>query len=56
MKEMTVGENIMLGQEPESRGLIRQKELHEKAEEILKEDVYKRQGHGGADASASQND
>lgn len=38
MKEMTVGENIMLGQEPESHGLIRQKELHEKAEKIL-EDV-----------------
>ncbi len=37
MKEMTVGENIMLGQEPKSHGLIRQKELHEKAGEILKD-------------------
>lgn len=46
MREMTVGENIMLGQEPESRGFIRQKELHERAEEILENvgfsiDVYK---------------
>lgn len=37
MKEMTVGENIMLLQEPVSHGLIRQKALHEKAEKILSE-------------------
>lgn len=37
MKEMTVGENIMLGLEPVSHGLIRQKELHKMAEKILAE-------------------
>lgn len=40
MEEMTVGENIMLGQEPKSHGMIRQKELHRMAKEVLEDVGY----------------
>lgn len=40
MEEMTAGENIMLGKEPGRGIVIRQKKLHEEAEEILKELHY----------------
>lgn len=37
MREMTVGENILLGREPKSCGLINQRSLHKKAGEILQD-------------------
>lgn len=40
MEEMTVGENIMLGQEPKKGPFIDQKKLHQKADQILKELNY----------------
>lgn len=40
MKEMTVGENIMLGQEPVRNGLIDQRALHSKAAELIKDIGY----------------
>ncbi|RRD96211.1 sugar ABC transporter ATP-binding protein [Clostridiales bacterium COT073_COT-073] len=39
-KEMTVGENIMIGREPGRKRLIDQQKLHKKAKELLKEVGY----------------
>ncbi|MEG2395226.1 MAG: ATP-binding cassette domain-containing protein, partial [Ruthenibacterium sp.] len=40
MNEMTVGENIMLGREPQKGCFIDQKKLHEQAGEVLREIGY----------------
>ena len=40
MEEMTVGENIMLGREPMAGAMIRQKELHAQAENVLQDIGY----------------